>query len=204
MMIYNRKRRNEFFAIQKQLKADSLASARLAYMTGTASEDQITMVEEAEAKARESGIGLPPLLSTPKHMATAAGTEATAQPVDTVGKTVWPGEALVESSMSGAKEVEQPQKKGVAAWLFGGLKKEEVAPEESADVLEDAATAAGSSSLSRSSIARVADESQQALKGKAKAAFEQERENQRNGGPLDRVGLDEKPTSGESKKSGWW
>ncbi|KAI1373189.1 hypothetical protein F4677DRAFT_232287 [Hypoxylon crocopeplum] len=194
MMVYNRKRRNEFFALQKQLRADSLEAARLAYMTGTASEDQVVMVEEAEAKARHSGVSLPPLLSAPR---------AAAPPVvEGVERSAWPGEAMVESSMSGADEVEQPKKKGFAGWLFGGLKKEEMR-EESLN-FDDEVAAATSAPLSRSSIAKTVDESQQVLKDKAKAAFEQERENQRKGGPLDQVGLGEKPSSSESKKRGWW
>ncbi|OTB00505.1 hypothetical protein M426DRAFT_324280 [Hypoxylon sp. CI-4A] len=189
MMIYNRKRRNEFFALQKQLKADSLQAARLAYMTGTASDEQLALVEDAEAKARQAGLTLPPLLSTPKT------TEG--QTVEGAETSTWPGESMVESSLSAADEVEQPKKKGFASWLFGGLKKEEASE-------ETIAAEAGSSSSSRSGIARTVDESQQALRGKAKAAFEQERENQRKGGPLDQVGLDGKPNNSESKKSSWW
>ncbi|KAI1388044.1 uncharacterized protein F4822DRAFT_408457 [Hypoxylon trugodes] len=191
MMIYNRKRRNEFFALQKQLRADSLEAARLAYMTGTASEDQIALVEEAEAKARQSGISLPPLLSAPRPMVATEGTE----------RTVWPGEALTESNLSGADEVEQPKKKGFTSWLFGGLKKEETS-EESLNFDREAAAAAGSTSYSN--VTKTIDESQQVLKDKAKAAFEQERENQRKGGPLDQLGLDGKSNGGEDKKKGWW
>lgn len=195
MMVYNRKRRNEFFALQKQLRADSLEAARLAYMTGTASEEQVTLVEEAEAKARQSGMNLPPLLSDPKS---AAGGLA----VDNIERSVWPGEAMAESSMSAAEEVEQPKKKGLTAWLFGGLKQEE-AREETLN-FEDEATAATSGRSSSSGISKVVDESRQALKDKARAAFEQERQNQRRGGSLDQLGSGENRTDSESKKRGWW
>lgn len=191
MMVYNRKRRNEFFALQKQLKADSLEAARLAYMTGKASEEQIALVEEAEAKARQAGMSLPPLLSAPRSASTTG---------ESTERTVWPGEAMVESSLSGAGEVEQPKRKGLTGWLFSGLKKEEASEEPLNFDQESAAAAAGP----RSSIAKTIDESQQALKDKAKAAFEQERENQSKGGPLDQVGLGGKPSSGETKKGGWW
>lgn len=188
-MVYNRKRRNEFFALQKQLKADSLEAARFAYMTGTASEEQTDLVEEAEAKARQSGTSLPPLLSAPRlNPPTVEDTE----------RSTWPGEAVVESSMSAANEVEQPKSKGLTAWLFGGMKKEE----ESDEVLKLEEEAAES----RSSSAETVDRPQQVLKDKAKAAFEKERENQmkREGGPLDQLGLSEKPSGGESRKGGWW
>ncbi|KAI0836541.1 hypothetical protein F5Y06DRAFT_105485 [Hypoxylon sp. FL0890] len=198
MMVYNRKRRNEFFALQKQLKADSLEAARLAYITGSATEEQIALVEEAEAKARQSGVSLPPLLSAPKPVAPVAEGAA----VEGVGRSVWPGEAMVENSMSGADEVGKPKKKSFTSWLFGGSKKEE-ASEERLN-FDDEAAAAGSSPSSRSSIVKAVDDSQQVLKDKAKAAFEQERENQRKGGPLDQVGLNGKSGSGEGKKGSWW
>ncbi|KAJ8107518.1 hypothetical protein ONZ43_g6711 [Nemania bipapillata] len=42
-----------------------------------------------------------------------------------------------------------------------------------------------------------------AVHDKAKAAFEQERDNQRKGGPLDQIGQDANTTSGDGKKKGW-
>ncbi|KAI0844243.1 hypothetical protein F5Y00DRAFT_208681 [Daldinia vernicosa] len=196
MMVHNRKRRNEFFALQKQLRTDSLEAARLAYITGTASEEQVRLVEEAEEKARQSGINLPPLLSSPKPIASESGA------IESTERSAWPGESMTESSMSAANEVEQPKKKkGLTSWLFGGLKNEE-ASEEPLQFDKEAAAASGLSS--RSSIAGAVDGSQQALKDKAKAAFDQERENQRNGGLLDQVGSNGKSTSNETKKSGWW
>ncbi|OTA76573.1 hypothetical protein M434DRAFT_402490 [Hypoxylon sp. CO27-5] len=197
MMVYNRKRRNEFFALQKQLKADSLEAARLAYITGSATEEQMALVEEAEAKARQSGVSLPPLLSAPKPV----GPATDGHPVEGVERSAWPGEAMVENSMSTADEIPKPKKKGFTTWLFGGLKNEEVS-EESLNFDNEAAAASGPSS--RSSIAKTVDDSQQALKEKARVAFEQERENQRKGGPLDQVGLNGNPGSGESKKGSWW
>ncbi|KAI0888496.1 uncharacterized protein GGS22DRAFT_97998 [Annulohypoxylon maeteangense] len=183
MMVYNRKRRNEFFALQRQLKSDSLEAARLAYITNSATPEQIALVEEAEAKARDSGMSLPPLLSAPRSMSTTAAEGATA--TETVGRTAWAGESLAESSLSAADEVEKPKSKGLSGWLFGGLKKEE--PGSEARLNFDAEAKAAASGLE--------------LKEKAKTAFEQERENQRTGGPLDQLG---KPSGGETKKSSWW
>ncbi|KAI1089717.1 hypothetical protein F5B19DRAFT_358737 [Rostrohypoxylon terebratum] len=182
MMVYNRKRRNEFFALQAQLKSDSLEAARLAYMTNSATPEQVALVEEAEAKARDTGISLPPLLSVPSRA--SASASATGEGVtDTVGRTAWAGESLSEANLSGAAEVEQPKKKGITGWLFGGLKKEDPGSEVHATFEPPAP--------------------ESSLKEQAKTAFEHERENQTNGGPLDQLG---KPSSGggESKKSSWW
>ncbi|KAI1104982.1 hypothetical protein F4804DRAFT_305631 [Jackrogersella minutella] len=189
MMIYNRKRRNEFFAVQQQLRSDSLEAARLAYMTGAASPEQVALVEEAESRARQSGAALPPLLSSPRPAAAAAAT------TEMVGRSAWPGEAMAESSVSGADDqpqaTEEKQKRaGLSGWLFGGLKREE-------EPLNFDAEAAAAGLGPKSGGGGALDEG---LKSKAKAAFEQERENQRNGGPLDQLG---KP-SAEEKKKGWW
>ncbi|KAI0601230.1 hypothetical protein F4775DRAFT_485207 [Biscogniauxia sp. FL1348] len=187
MMMLNRKRRNEFFAMQKQMKEDSLESARLAYMTGTATEEQIALVEEATAKANQAGMQLPSLLSAPQAAAPAGGRDGAET---TTERAVWPGEAMVESSMSAADETGQPKKKGgLTAWLFSGLKKE-----ESREDLDFAAT---SGQVSYPTVTKTVDEAQRSLQDKAKVAFEQERENQRRGGPLDQLGLDDKPRSDE-------
>lgn len=201
MMTYNRKRRNEFFALQKQLKEDSLEAARLAYMTGTATDDQIALVEDATAKAKEAGVKLPSLLSAPQAAAPAGGRGATA----TTERTVWPGEAMVESNLSGAadEEMEGEKKGGITGWLFGGLKKEETR-DDGYETLSssDAKWRSTNTSDSTSTAGEVGD----ALRDKAKAAFDQERDNQRRGGALDQVGLNETAASastGEGKKKGW-
>ncbi|KAK7942622.1 uncharacterized protein PG986_011735 [Apiospora aurea] len=201
MMMYNRKRRNEFFAMQQTLQSDSLDAARLAYMTGKASDEQIAMVEDATERAKQAGVPLPKLLNPAR---TAATTEADASAssftatTSTADKTVWPGESMQGASLSGAGEAEEPKKKGgLSSWLFSGLKKED--------------TAAGAESSSSSSlnfkneeaaasgrVMRAIDEQ----KDNVKAALETERENQRKGGPLDQIGLNapqEKP-----QKKGWF
>ncbi|KAI2617851.1 hypothetical protein GGR54DRAFT_640935 [Hypoxylon sp. NC1633] len=204
MMLYNKKRRNEFFALQKQLRADGLEAARLAYMTGTASAEQTALVEKAEERARQSGVSLPPLLSSPR----SAPSQPPTAPLPEAERSAWPGEALAESSLSAADEAwrerdQEPAKsKGVLGWLFGGLKKEE-AGDGTLDFEREAAAASG--------VRKTVDDSQHALRDKAKAAFDQERENQRRGGPLDQVGLDGKTGSAEGgsgsksdeKKRGW-
>ncbi len=184
MMMHNRKRRNEFFSVQQQMREDSLEAARLAYMTDTASEEQIAMVEEATARAKQAGVGLPSLLSTPHAAAPASRTALSG----------FGGEAAE------GEEVEAPEKKkggAIASWLFGGLKKEDVA------VRDDELSFSREEAAARSPAG---DQQQHGFRDKAKAAFEQERENQRQGGPLDQVGLGTPAAAGgksESKKKGW-
>ncbi|KAH0601436.1 hypothetical protein MHUMG1_00311 [Metarhizium humberi] len=67
MLQYNRARRAEWVEAQKKLEADSLAAARIAYLKGTATEEQILLVEEANREAKESGVKLPPLLAPAEH-----------------------------------------------------------------------------------------------------------------------------------------
>lgn len=67
MLRYNRARRAEWVEAQKKLEADSLATARLAYLKGEATPEQILLVEEANRQAEETGVKLPPLISPPEH-----------------------------------------------------------------------------------------------------------------------------------------
>ncbi|KAK1990026.1 hypothetical protein LX36DRAFT_648443 [Colletotrichum falcatum] len=65
MVTYNKQRRADFIDAQRRMEEDSLAAARLAFINGTATDAQVTLVEEANARARETGVRLPPLLSAP-------------------------------------------------------------------------------------------------------------------------------------------
>lgn len=67
MLQYNRARRAEWVEAQKQMEADSLAAARVAYIKGDASEEQIELVERAKRQAELEGSKLPPLISPPEH-----------------------------------------------------------------------------------------------------------------------------------------
>lgn len=188
MMMYNRKRRNEFFAMQQTLQSDSLDAARLAYMTGKASDEQITMVEEATERAKQAGVPLPALLNPAHHRESAPASFATAT-TETADKTVWPGESMQGASLSGVGEGEPGTKKkgGFGSWLFSGLKKED--DSDSLNFKKEEAAASGR-------VMRALDEQ----KENVKAALDSERENQRKGGPLDQLGLEpqEKP-----QKKGW-
>ncbi|KAI1108737.1 hypothetical protein F5Y14DRAFT_61715 [Nemania sp. NC0429] len=195
MMMHNRKRRNEFFALQKQLHEDSLEAARLAYMTGTATEQQIALVEDATARAKETGVALPSILSVPQRAAPAAGRESTPESEAGAGNT---------------EGAEGPKAGGITGWLFGGLKKEEVSDDDAVlspadDRWRTTSTNAAASATATATTSSPTDDVAGALRDKAKVAFEQERENQQNGGPLDQLG--QKPATPradtEGKKKGW-
>ncbi|KAI1846398.1 hypothetical protein JX266_007603 [Neoarthrinium moseri] len=191
MMMYNRKRRSEFFALQQELQTDSLEAARLAYMTGKATDDQITMVEDATAKAKQAGIPLPSLLD--KYSQRAGGHAPS-----TAETSVWPGEAMQESSLRGADDVAAPPKKSFKEWIFGGLKKEDTAAGATElSFNREEAAASGRTGAAINALAEQAD----AIKGKATSALDAERENQRKGGSLDQVGLN---ANAGQKKTGWF
>lgn len=105
MLQYNRARRAEWIEAQKKLEADSLATARIAYLKGTATEEQILLVEEANREAEETGVKLPPLISPPEH------------------RTHF--EEHLQPSFQGGQDTEKQQGKGimgVVSGLFGGSK----------------------------------------------------------------------------------
>jgi len=145
MWTRNRKRKAEFFETQLRLEADSLEAARLAYMRGDASPEQVALVDEMRAREKAARAGtadgafkMPGILSAPAP--------------------------VVKPAVDAAAEAEKA--KAPARWLS----------------LEE-------------KQASVAD-----IKERARAAFEAEKLNQQRGGPLDRVGLEEKTES----KSSWF
>ncbi|KAF3806889.1 hypothetical protein GCG54_00007139 [Colletotrichum gloeosporioides] len=159
MVTYNKQRRADFIEAQRKMEEDSLAAARLAFINGTATDAQVSLVEEANAAARESGTRLPPLLSAPTVTTQAekifgTGRAETASPEATNFSA--PAEAVAAET----------HKKSSGWWPF----------------------------------ASSAKPTTEAIQDKAKAAFEQERENQRRGGALDQIGLQ----PAEEKKKGWW
>lgn len=176
MVTYNRQRRAEFLEAQKLMEEDELATARLAFINGTATDDQILFVEDATARAREGGYKLPPLL-TPAGKTGAAtvveaftGQDTRARPLS----SSWEDTAAAAEAAAQATSAEE-QKRGW--WPFGGKKTE-----------GDASSA------------------QASLRESAAVAFEKEKERQQNGGPLDRVGVEPVVAAVEEqpKKKGWW
>lgn len=159
------------------MSADSLEAARLAYMRGDASEEQISLVEEANARAGGAGgdFKLPSILSAPKPI--TRDEEAT-------GK----GEQAAAAAAPAASG------EGKSSGLFGWFSSKKPAQD-----------AAGGSEAPRSL------EDKQDMLRKAREAFEREKETQRSGGPLDRLGIDQSTASQtqakeaeQPKKKGWW
>jgi hypothetical protein len=200
MMSYNRKRKAEFIEAQKRMEQDSLEAARLAYMTGKATEEQIALVEEAIEREAASGASssgvftkLPSVLGTPKPI--DSGVERVTEAVK------WPASTQAAAAEDAAAEGEK--KTGLWAWMTSSLKKEE----EGDDVMSSQRRL-GYESLSEeddgtgvrdSDLVRAFESKQASIREKAHEAFEKEKENQRTGGPLDRVGLEEE----KPKKKGW-
>ncbi|KAH0420177.1 hypothetical protein CcaCcLH18_14152 [Colletotrichum camelliae] len=165
MVTYNKQRRADFIDAQRKMEEDSLAAARLAFINGTATDAQVTLVEEANAAARESGTRLPPLLSAPTVTTQAEKIFGTGQQ-----RTAAEGGGGVSPEAAAAfttTEEAQTQKSGGSSWW---------------------------------PFSSSAKPTTEAIQDKAKAAFEQEKENQRRGGALDQIGLP--PV--EEKKKGWW
>ncbi|KAF4807965.1 hypothetical protein CGCSCA5_v012886 [Colletotrichum siamense] len=161
MVTYNKQRRADFIEAQRKMEEDSLAAARLAFINGTATDAQVSLVEEANAAARESGTRLPPLLSAPTVTTQAEKIFGTGR-----AETASPDAATAAAGSSAPAA--ETQNKSSGWWPFS----------------------------SSSSVKPTTE----AIQDKAKAAFDQERENQRRGGALDQIGL--QPV--EEKKKGWW
>lgn len=180
MLRYNRKRKAEFIEAQRKMSADSLEAARLAYMRGDASEEQISLVEEANARAGGAGgdFRLPSILSAPKPI---SRRDEEAQ-----------GEHAAAASASGAAAAAEGE--GKSSGLFGWFSSKKPAQD---------GTGSGDAP-------RTLEDKQDMLR-KAREAFEREKEAQRSGGTLDRLGTEE-PTASQAqtkeaeqpKKKGWW
>ncbi|QSZ35383.1 hypothetical protein DSL72_008253 [Monilinia vaccinii-corymbosi] len=160
MMVYNRKKRAEFFVEQKMKYAMALESAQEAAAAGSATEAQIEFLNREKERAEKT--------------------------------------KLAEE----AKKKSGPWKKSTE-WLFSGLKKE-----EEGDDVGTSERRLGHEALSEedddfgareSDVIRAIEEKKMAIQDKAKSAFEAEKERQKKGGPLDRIGTggeEEKPKSG--------
>lgn len=175
MLRHNRQRKIEFQEAQRQMSADSLEAARLAYMRGEATDEQIARVDEANARAE--GFQMPSLLSAPKPLGNVKAAEDSA-------------------STASTPEAQPPQNISSKIWgLLTWSKKEEG---------QGAAEATAAVEKPPKSL-----EEKRAMLESARAAFEKEKENQRNGGPLDRVGTEApavdsaQPKDEQPKKKGW-
>ncbi|KAK3401819.1 cytochrome oxidase c assembly-domain-containing protein [Sordaria brevicollis] len=182
MMMYNKKRKAEFIEAQKKMEADSLEAARLAYITGKATEEQTALVEEYLEREREAGrpkpsifSKLPGVLSEPTPITKENSTTEQTTSTSVSEAATWPA-ATTPKETTTQEQPEAAAKTGLWGWLTGSLKKEDVA----ASAGQQAPTLVGAVKQETSTI-----------KEKALEAFEKEKENQRKGGPLDKVGLPE-------------
>lgn len=183
MLRYNRARRAEWVEAQKQLEADELASARLAYLKGEATEEQILLVEEANREAEAKGEKLPPLLAAPSH------------------RTHF--EENIKPALEGSKKEDEPAKTGGKGVL--GLFSSKLSREEEGEQVGSSQERLGYESLSEEDDATGVRDSDlvRSIEAKAQQAWEKEKENQRRGGSLDQLGLE---TAGgpSSQKKSWW
>jgi hypothetical protein len=225
MIMYNKKRSAEWVAAQKKLEADSLDAARIAYMLGKANEEQMALVEEQLERERQEGrktsffSDMPSVLGAPEPSSSVTTTTQTPQSVtETVS---WPSKSTPSTPSTTDTASQQPQaaapKTGLWTWLTSNLKREEEGDRRLGyESLSEEDDAAGG--VRDSDIARAVEEKQAYLKAKAAAAVDREKANQREGGPLDRVGITgadkgvgvgagvgaPEVKAGEEKKKGWF
>ncbi|KAK4225738.1 cytochrome oxidase c assembly-domain-containing protein [Podospora fimiseda] len=202
MMTYNKKRKAEWLEAQLKLEADSLEAARLAYLTGNATDEQVSLVEEQLERERKQGITsgsffdkMPNVLA-PASAAKPSVTESVA----------WPApQQQTEQEEEGEGE-KKSSSGGVWAWLTSNLKNEDEgdsAPNQNRLGFESLSEEDDSTGVRESDLVRAVEKKKAYLREKARQAFEKEKEKERKGGPLDRIGIvEEKPV--EVKKKGWW
>ncbi|PQE12617.1 cytochrome oxidase c assembly domain-containing protein [Rutstroemia sp. NJR-2017a BBW] len=166
MMIFNRRKRAEFFAQEKFKYESALQQAREAHELGTATEKQLDFLN----KERE-------------HQEKLKQWE------------------------------EERKRKGIwarsKAWLFAGMKKEEgedFVTSESSLGHESSSERINTVDEGESHIMKASRRKEQVLQYEARKAFEAEKERERNGGPLDRLGTDKERSASEhddTHKSSW-
>lgn len=227
MLRFNSRRKKEFEAAQQQMEADSLAAARLAFMRGDATPEQVLMVEAANAEAVRSGaLILDGDSSAPVAAAAASGHTSSANNEQTPFKvpSLLGAPQPVAASTEKAEAAAPAEKKsggGIRSWFSSTLKREEEGEAAGSsqrrlgyESLCEEDDAAG---VRESDVVRALEQKQkaaaaayQAISDRAQQVVEKEKANQREGGPLDRLGLDEQnngtaatPAAPAPKKS-WW
>jgi hypothetical protein len=169
MMIYNRRKRAQFYEEQKGLYEAAVHKARLAIEQGTATEDDIEFLRREDEEAAR-------LEKTKAAKAAKKGIFATSRD-----------------------------------WLFSGLKKEEegedVGTSERRIGFESLSEEDDAMGERESDIIRAIEGKTAAVESKFRQAFADEKERQRSGGPLDRLGTpatNKAATEDERPKSGGW
>lgn len=164
-MIYNRKKRAQFFEEQKAVHANAIYKARLAIDQGTATEEDIKFINREDEHAA--------------HLEALARAKVEKKGIFTRGKE----------------------------WLFSGLKKEEegedVGSSERRLGYEGLNEEDSSLGERESDIVRALEDKKLAISSKAKQAFADEKERQRKGGPLDRIGTKFDDDEDQPKSTSW-
>ena len=191
MLRYNRARRAEWIETQKQFESDSLATARLAYISGTATEEQILEVEEANRQAEAQGVKLPPLLPPPEQR---THFEEHVQSAFSSSSPSAQGEAVIGKNGKGG---DGKGVLGIVSGLFG-FNSGPAGSEAAASSQPPREYAQASGVIG--STAAAAENEAASIQDKAKNTWHKEIENQQRGGSLDQLGFN---ASGSEPKKGW-
>lgn len=135
MVRFNNARKVEFAEAQSKLRSDSLEAARIAYVTGTATETQLKLIEQAAEKSAASsnasqggdGFKLPPILGPPmaagrttrETLAETNGTRAEAEAVNHAAAATSGGFWTEDGAAVKPAAVEPPKESSVG--FFGSL-----------------------------------------------------------------------------------
>lgn len=171
MIIYNRKKKAEYFAEQKALAVAALASAEEALAKGTATEEQLQIL------IRENKFPNAASINDPSYRSITESTDF----------------QKAQAAADQAKSKIVQESKGVWAtakgWMFSGLKKEEESEDETARFGYEGTSEDDDVMGERSSdIARAVAAKKMELENKARLALDKEIARERGGGPLDRIG----------------
>lgn len=162
MMVYNRKKRAQFFEEQKAVHSNAVYKAREAIQAGRASEEDVQFIQREEQHDVQ--------------VAEIARAKAAKKGIFTRGKE----------------------------WMFSGLKKDEGDDEGQTQGYEAITHEVNGKEERLSEVAKAIGEQKSQFADKAKQAFADEKDKQRSGGPLDRLGTSTKPEHTEQPKSGGW
>ncbi|KAL2119953.1 hypothetical protein VTJ04DRAFT_6914 [Mycothermus thermophilus] len=209
MWRYNKKRKAEWIEAQKRLEADELEAARLAYMLGKATEEQIALVEEQIERDRREGkntsffANLPPVLEPSKPSSASPSTITSSSSPSTTPSSSSPSSrstsvtetvTLPPDSQQQEQQQQQPQKQGFWSWLTSSLKREEEGdgPADRRLGWESLSEEDDGAGVRDSDLARAAEErrlEREAREAERRAKLQQQQQQQKEG---------------DGKKKGWW
>lgn len=174
MIVYNRKKKREYFAEQKAIAMAELHSAQEALARGTATEEQFAIL------IRENKL--------PNQAAKPSVSDST-----DFGKA----QAAMQQGAGKIAEESKGAWATAKSWIFAGLKKEEEVEDDTARLGYEATSEDDDVMGERSSdIARAVAARKIEMEQKAKEALEREKKKQLEGGPLDRLHTSEEGQAG--------